>query len=154
MARLNDEVAAVLQEYADLTAITGGDAFRVRTYEKAARSVGGYPEDIARLEAEGLRRIPNVGASIAEKIDEYLRTGVIHQLEELRAKIPAGVRRLTTIPTLGPKKAMVLYEQLGIDSVRRTRGGDPGGEACGAARVRCEDRRKPAARDRADEQGR
>ncbi len=117
MARMNDEVAAVLQEYADLTAITGGDGFRVRTYEKAARSVGGYPEDISRLEAEGLRRIPNVGASIAEKIDEYLRTGVIHQLEELRAKIPAGVRRLTTIPTLGPKKAVVLYEQLGIDSV-------------------------------------
>lgn len=117
MARMNDEVAAVLQEYADLMAITGGDAFRVRNYEKAARSVGGYPEDISQLDETGLRQIPNVGASIAAKIDEHLRTGVIHQLEELRAKVPAGVRRLTTIPTLGPKKALVLYEELGIDSV-------------------------------------
>jgi DNA polymerase (family X) len=117
MARMNDEVAAVLQEYADLMAITGGDAFRVRNYEKAARSVGGYPEDISLLDETGLRQIPNVGASIAAKIDEHLRTGVIHQLEELRAKVPAGVRRLTTIPTLGPKKAIVLYEELGIDSV-------------------------------------
>jgi DNA polymerase (family X) len=117
MARMNDEVAALLQEYADLMAITGGDAFRVRTYEKAARSVAGYPEDISQLNDAGLRQIPNVGASIAAKIEEQLRTGAIHQLEELRAKVPAGVRRLTTIPTLGPKKAMELYQELGIDSV-------------------------------------
>ncbi len=117
MVRMNDEVAALLQEYADLTAITGGDAFRVRTYEKAARSVAGYPEDISQLNESGLRQIPNVGASIAAKIEEQLRTGAIHQLEELRVKVPAGVRRLTTIPTLGPKKAMELYQELGVDSV-------------------------------------
>jgi DNA polymerase (family X) len=115
--RTNDEVAALLAEYADLTAITGGDAFRVRVYEKAARSVGGYPGDIGTLDIRGLKQIPNVGASIAAKIDEYLHTGAIHQLEELRAKVPAGVRRLTEIPTLGPKRAMHLYTELGIDSV-------------------------------------
>ncbi len=115
--RTNDEVAALLAEYADLTAITGGDAFRVRIYEKAARSVGGYPGDVGTLDIRGLKQIPNVGASIAAKIDEYLRTGAIHQLEELRAKVPAGVRRLTEIPTLGPKRAMHLYTELGIDSV-------------------------------------
>ena len=115
--RVNDEVAALLAEYADLTAITGGDAFRVRTYEKAARSVAGYPQDIGPLDAKGLRQIPNVGASIAAKIEEYLHTGAIHQLEALRAKVPAGVRRLTEIPTLGPKRAMLLYTELGIDSL-------------------------------------
>jgi len=131
MVRVNDEVAAVLQEYADLMAITGGDAFRVRTYEKAARSVGGYPDDISQLDEKGLRQIPNVGASIAGKIEEHLRTGVIHQLEELRAKVPAGVRRLTTIPTLGPKKAMVLYEELGIDSVGALEEAIRGGKLAG-----------------------
>ena len=131
MVRVNDEVAAVLQEYADLMAITGGDAFRVRTYEKAARSVGGYPDDISQLDEKGLRQISNVGASIAGKIEEHLRTGVIHQLEELRAKVPAGVRRLTTIPTLGPKKAMVLYEELGIDSVSALEEAIRGGKLAG-----------------------
>jgi DNA polymerase (family 10) len=29
--RTNDEVAALLAEYADLIAITGGDAFRIRS---------------------------------------------------------------------------------------------------------------------------
>ncbi|WP_182908507.1 DNA polymerase/3'-5' exonuclease PolX [Microbispora sp. H13382] len=119
MRRCNEEVAGLLQEYADLIAITGGDAFKVRVYEKAARSVGGYGREIDGMDATGLRAIPNVGASIAAKIDEYLRTGAIHQLEELRTKIPAGVRLLTTIPTLGPKKAMVLYHERGVDSVEK-----------------------------------
>ncbi|MDF2712971.1 MAG: C-terminal protein, partial [Nonomuraea muscovyensis] len=117
MQRPNDVVADLLQEYADLMAITGGEAFKVRVYEKAARSVGGYAQDISGMNPAGLRRIPNVGTSIAAKIDEYLRTGAIHQLEELRGKVPAGVRRLTTIPSLGPKKAMTLYEECGIGSV-------------------------------------
>ncbi|MFF3669310.1 DNA polymerase/3'-5' exonuclease PolX [Microtetraspora malaysiensis] len=122
MERSNDQVANLLQEYADLIAITGGDAFKARVYEKAARSVGGYAGDIAKMDAGELRRIPNVGTSIAAKIDEFLRTGAIHQLEELRGKIPAGVRRLTVIPSLGPKKAVMLYHELGIDSIESLEG--------------------------------
>ena len=115
--RTNDEVAALLAEYADLLAITGGDAFRIRSYEKAARSVGGYPEDLARVDPAELDQIPNVGRAIAAKIRDYLGTGQIRQLEGLRAKVPAGVRRLTEVPGLGPKRAMTLYTERGIDSV-------------------------------------
>jgi len=115
--RTNDEVAALLAEYADLMAITGGDAFRIRSYERAARSVAGYPDDLTALDTGVLERIPNVGKAIAAKIDEYLRTGSIHQLEALRAKVPAGVRRLTEVPGLGPTRAIILYQERGIDSV-------------------------------------
>jgi DNA polymerase (family X) len=115
--RTNDEVAALLAEYADLLAITGGDAFRIRSYEKAARSVAGYPQDLARVDPAELDRIPNVGRAIAAKIRDYLGTGHIRQLEMLRAKVPDGVRRLTEVPGLGPKRAMVLYTERGIDSV-------------------------------------
>ncbi|MFF4905998.1 DNA polymerase/3'-5' exonuclease PolX [Streptomyces sp. NPDC001260] len=117
MARSNDEVAALLQEYADLISITGGDAFRARVYEKAARAVGGHHADVATLDLKGLQQIPNVGKSIAQKVREYFDHGSVTAVEELRAKIPAGVRRLTAIPTLGPKKAMAVYEELGISSV-------------------------------------
>ncbi|GAA3548048.1 DNA polymerase/3'-5' exonuclease PolX [Streptomyces osmaniensis] len=116
MARSNDEVAALLQEYADLISITGGDAFRTRTYEKAARAIGGHHADVSTLDAKGLKGIPNVGKSIAEKVVEYFATGSVSAVEELRAKIPAGVRQLTAIPTLGPKKALVLYQELGIST--------------------------------------
>ncbi|GHJ35695.1 DNA polymerase/3'-5' exonuclease PolX [Streptomyces sp. TS71-3] len=117
MARSNDEVEALLQEYADLIAITGGDAFKARAYEKAARAIGGHPADVSRLEPKELRKIPGVGRSIADKVEEYLRTGSMEVVEERRQKIPAGVRELITIPTLGPKKALTLYEELHVSSV-------------------------------------
>ena len=87
---MNEEVAALLREYAELTQITGGDVFRARNYEKAARSVRGWADDIGPLGVKELRAIPGVGASIAAKIAEYRQTGSIRALEDLRAKIPPG----------------------------------------------------------------
>jgi len=117
MARANDEAAELIQELADLLSITGGDAYRIRAYEKAARAIAGHPEDISGLDLAGLKKIPAVGDAIARKLLDYLATGTIRQVEELRAQIPAGVRALTAIPTLGPKKAMAVHEALGVSSV-------------------------------------
>ena len=117
MPRANEQVEAVLNEYRDLLSVVGDDAFKSRAYEKAARSIGGYHADIRDFDLEELLDIPNVGKSIAEKVAEYLHTGSIPALEELRAQIPAGVRQLISIPTLGPKKAMALYDELHISSV-------------------------------------
>jgi DNA polymerase (family 10) len=117
MARPNEVVAALLQEYADLISITGGDGYRVRVYDRAARSVAGHHADVSTLDHDGLRQIPNVGGAIADKILEYLHSGRIAAVEKLRAKAPAGVRELTAIPTLGPRKAMQLYQELGVSSV-------------------------------------
>ncbi|SDG04229.1 DNA polymerase (family 10) [Sinosporangium album] len=113
MARANDEAAAALTEYADLFALTGGDAFRVRSYQKAAKAIAGFPEDIAHAD---VRRVPGVGEAIAKKVEEFLSRGSFRQLDDLRARVPDGVLRLTRVPTLGPKTAMFLYQELGIDS--------------------------------------
>src|SRR5687767_1184641 len=117
MPRANEAVEALLMEYADLISISGGDPFKARAYEKAARSIGGYHTEIATLDLKGIMAIPNVGKSIAEKVVEFLDSGSIPGVEELRAQIPAGVRELISIPTLGPKKALVLYRDLRIASV-------------------------------------
>ena len=117
MAWFNEEISGLLREYAELTQITGGDVFRARNYEKAARSVRGWADDISQLDATALRAIPGVGASIAAKIAEYRETGSIRALDELRAKIPAGVLELTRVPGLGPKRALQLNRDLGVQSV-------------------------------------
>ncbi|MET9883367.1 DNA polymerase/3'-5' exonuclease PolX [Streptomyces sp. NPDC006430] len=117
MVRANDQIEALLQEYADLIAIRGAEAFKARAYEKAARAVGGCPKDVSKLDVKELLEIPNVGKSVAAKIQEYLRTGRMSVVDEARASVPAGVRELIAIPGLGPRKAMVLYGELGITSV-------------------------------------
>jgi DNA polymerase (family 10) len=69
------------------------------------------------MDERQLKAIPNVGSSIAQKVQEQLQTGTIRSLEELRAEIPPGVRELTEIPGLGPKTAVMLFRERGISSV-------------------------------------
>jgi len=115
--RANEAVEAVLLEYADLISILSDDPFKPRAYEKAGRAVGGYPADVSGFDVKQLQGIPNVGKAIAEKVHEFLATGIMGALDELRAQIPAGVRQLMAIPGLGPKRAMTLYEELHVASV-------------------------------------
>ena len=113
----NDDVAGVLAEFSDLVAISGGDPHRARAYEKAARSVAACTQDVSTLDRKELLAIPSVGAHIADKISQYVASGSIDELEDLRAQVPAGLRTLLNVPGLGPKRAHQVYAELGIASV-------------------------------------
>jgi DNA polymerase (family X) len=116
MPRANDTVAALLNSYAELHLMTGGDQFRARSYEKAARAIAGLAEDVSQFGPERLQQIPGVGKAIARKIAEIGETGTFAELEDLRAQIPDGVLQLTRIPALGPKRALLLYRELQVNS--------------------------------------
>jgi len=117
MASANDDAAAMLREYAELLSITGGDPFRARNYEKAAKVVAGYPGDLGAVPDTALTKIPGVGTSIAGKIAEYRRTGTVNALDELRAKVPPGVLQIAKVPGVGPKRALQLSRDLGVGSI-------------------------------------
>jgi len=121
MPQANDAAAALLDEYAELTLMTGGDPFRGRVYTKAARAIAGHQQDVSELPAEALLRIPGVGKSIAAKVGEIIATGTFAELEDLRADIPDGVRQLTRIPALGPRRALQLYRELTVSSPEQLR---------------------------------
>jgi DNA polymerase (family X) len=85
VARTNDEVARLLAELAQLTELDEGspNAFRVRAYQNAERAVQGL-RDVAELSATELAKVKGIGKSIAARIREYVDTGTIGKLEELR----------------------------------------------------------------------
>lgn len=115
----NAQIAALFEEIADLLEIGGENPFRVRSFRNAARSIADWPdsiEDIAQRGA-GLSKIPGVGKGIAERIEQVVHTGTCDTLEELRKKVPAGLRELLKIEGVGPKKASLFYKELGINSV-------------------------------------
>lgn len=117
MPRTNEQVGSLLQEMAELLAISGADPYRVRAYEKAALSVAAYPKDVAGLDLKGILAIPSVGKGMASRLLEYLQGGRMHDLEELREMIPPGLRELTRIPGVGPKKAVLLHRELKVTTV-------------------------------------
>jgi DNA polymerase (family 10) len=111
----NEDVAALLLEYADLFAMNGGDNIRVRSYKKAAESIAAYSGDLGAID---VRTLPDVGEAIAKKVEEALQRGTFRQLEDLRGKIPGGARSLLAVPGLGPRRALHLHTELGVDSPR------------------------------------
>jgi histidinol phosphatase-like PHP family hydrolase len=117
MASTNEEIAGLLREYADLLGLTGGDPFRVRNYERAAKAVGGYPTDLSALPDSALTKISGVGPSIAAKITEIRRSGSFAALDDLRGQLPDGVRQLAKVPGVGPRRALQLARELGVTSV-------------------------------------
>jgi DNA polymerase (family 10) len=117
MPTTNEQVEELLGEWAELLQVTGADAFRVRAYEKAARSIGGYSKDLRELDDKGILAIPSVGKNMLGRIREFLETGTMHELEDLREMVPGGMRELLRIPGLGPKKAILVYNELGVTSL-------------------------------------
>ncbi len=114
----NAEIAAVLDEIADLLEIQESNEFRVRSYRNAARTVRDASQRVADMAAAGedLSDLPNIGESTAEKIHELVERGTCKRLEELRSKSPEQLTELMRIPGLGPKKVKHLYDELGVST--------------------------------------
>jgi DNA polymerase (family X) len=116
----NQEVAKLLRMMASYLEMKGVQ-FKPQAYEKAAYSVEALDEDIEEFVKkkgkEGLMELPGVGESIAEKIIEYLKTGKIKELEELKKEVPVDIETLTSIEGVGPKIVYKLYKSLGIKNI-------------------------------------
>ncbi len=115
----NRNIADIFAEIADLLEIQGENPFRIRSYRNASRTIREMSQSLESLVKEGkdLEEIPGIGKSISEKIQEILSSGKCSYREELAAKFPAGLTELLKIEGLGPKKVIVLYEKLGVNSV-------------------------------------
>jgi len=114
----NKEVAEKFYELAEVAELAGENPFKVKAYLEAARVIENLTIPIEDLAKEDrLHEIKGVGKSIAEKIKEYLETGKITKLEELKKVVPAGLLELEKVPGLGAKRVKVLYEKLGIKNL-------------------------------------
>ncbi|WP_436923687.1 DNA polymerase/3'-5' exonuclease PolX [Halosimplex amylolyticum] len=116
---VNDDIAARLEEFADLLEARDVE-YKPRAYRRAAENVREHPGDVARLAHGGedaLDDIEGVGDAIASKIVEYVETDEIQELEELRADLPVDMEELTRVEGVGPKTVGALYEALGIETL-------------------------------------
>jgi DNA polymerase (family 10) len=127
----NATIAAAFDELGDLYELDGAIVHRVVAYRTAARSVRDAPMSIAALARAGrATEVAGIGRTLEEKILALLDTGTIPAAEKLRAKFPPGLIDLTRLPGLGPKRARLLFDELGIDSLDALR------EAAAAQRLR------------------
>ncbi|PAU83946.1 DNA polymerase/3'-5' exonuclease PolX [Halorubrum salipaludis] len=115
----NDEVAGLLEEFADRLEATGVE-YKPTAYRRAAENVREHTAPIENLAGEGeeaVAEIDRVGDAIAAKIVEYFETGAIEELEALRSELPADIEALTAVEGVGPKTVGSLYEALGVTTL-------------------------------------
>ncbi|GAH70166.1 unnamed protein product [marine sediment metagenome] len=83
----NTEIARVFQDIAELLKLKKDNIFKIRAYQKAARSIEELPEEVEQLVAEDkLKEIPGVGEAITKKITELVTTGRLGYYERLKAE--------------------------------------------------------------------
>ena len=114
----NIDFAALLDDIAQLLALTDTNPFRVKAYENASRLVRGMEEPIAPLVAGGtVTSLKGIGKGIAADLEQMLATGSCDSLDALRAAIPPGYADLTRVRGLGPKRIQTLRAELGIENL-------------------------------------
>ncbi len=111
---INQQIAKMFGEMADLLEIKGENVFRIRAYRRAAQNIDGLPKDVSQMTDAELLAIPGIGQDLAGKIKHYAETGKMEAYEELKKEVPEGLTLLLTVPGLGPKTAMLLHEKLKI----------------------------------------
>jgi len=132
----NTELAKVFQDIADLLELKGENQFKIRAYQRAARSIEHLPVEAEQLASEDkLREISGVGGAIAQKINELITTGRLEYYERLKTEFPEGISALLDVPGIGPKTAMLVTTELGIKSVDELEAAIAGGKVAHLQRM-------------------
>jgi len=96
--------------------------FKPYAYQKVAAALEGLEESAAsiykRKGLKGLEEIPGVGKNIALRIEEYLKTGKIKYYEQFKKRLPLNLGEMTSVEGMGPKRARLLYQKLGIKDLK------------------------------------
>ena len=118
---INQELAKILYEigsYLQANEI----AFKPYAYKKASYVLEQLEEDVEGIYKRGgvkeLEKISGVGKNIAEKIEEYLKTGKIKYYQDIKKKFPLNLGEILKVEGLGVKKAKVLFEKLKIKNLK------------------------------------
>jgi DNA polymerase (family 10) len=114
----NEDIARLLREYGQRSALLGGNPYRARAYRTAADSLATLSEPLADIiEAGELTAIPGIGDAIANIITKLHKTGSHPKLEELRKEFPETLLALLDIPGLRTEQVLKLYKETGISDI-------------------------------------
>src|SRR5579875_2515225 len=113
----NHEIAAILDETADLIEVSEDNFFRVRAYRNAARTIRNHPVALAQMDSRQIRALPGIGADMAAKIESIIQTGDFQVHRDLAARIPPGLIQLLRLPGLGPKRVQLLNQRLHVRDI-------------------------------------
>lgn len=83
----NTQIAAIFDDIARRLLAKKDNIFKIRAYQKVARSIAGLPVPVEQLVEENrIGEIPGAGEAIARKLTELVNTGKLEYYEKLKAE--------------------------------------------------------------------
>jgi DNA polymerase (family 10) len=113
----NKAIANIFYETADLMKVASADPFRIRSYERAAEALEGWPQQVSGMEEKALLEIPGIGKGMAANIRELMATGKLGMHEEMLQKFRPSMLELLKISGLGPKTIALIWDAFQICDV-------------------------------------
>jgi DNA polymerase (family 10) len=119
MSVSNEEIAQLFENMASFLEMKGDAVFKVRAYQRAARTIEQLPFELEQAVAEGmdLKKVPGIGKAINDKIYELVQTSKVSAYEKLLSELPQGALEIMTIPSVGPKTARLIAKELGVSTI-------------------------------------
>ena len=111
-------LVGAFEELADLSEIKGEVRFKVVAYHRAAETIRDLGDEVFEYDTmAGLKKLPGIGEGIARKILQFREEGRIDALERLKEEVPPELISLLDVPNLGPKRARLVFDELGVRSL-------------------------------------
>jgi DNA polymerase (family X) len=114
----NKELADLFDKMADILEFKDENPFKISAYRKASRVLGDLTQDIQEIaESGGLKKVPGIGEGMAQKIEEYLKTGKISKYEEVKKGVSDELIAMMEIPGMGPKTLAMIHQERKINNL-------------------------------------
>jgi DNA polymerase (family X) len=113
----NKAIANIFYETADLMKVASADPFRIRSYERAAEALEGWPQQVASMAEKEVLDIPGIGKGMAANIRQLIATGKLDMHQEMLQKFRPSMLELLKISGLGPKTIALIWDAFKICDV-------------------------------------
>lgn len=113
----NKTIARTLRFLSQLMELHEENPFKIKSIANAYFKVDKLPFALKDKPLEEIDQIEGIGKGLASKITELLQTGELRELNELIQQTPEGVIEMLSIKGIGPKKILIIWRILGIESI-------------------------------------
>ena len=113
----NKTISRTLRLLSQLMELQNENQFKIKSVTNAAFKIDKLPFSVKSKSLEEIAQIDGLGKSISAKVWELLQTGTLAELQNMLAAIPEGIVEMLGIKGLGPKKILIIWKDLGIETV-------------------------------------
>jgi len=113
----NKTIARTLRLLSQLMELHEVNPFKIKSIANAYFKIDKLPFALKDKPLEEIEKIEGIGKSLSAKIIELLQTGELKELNDIIQQTPEGVVEMLGIKGIGPKKILIIWRTLGIESI-------------------------------------